>query len=85
MNTYIYHEKVAKQSAMSLSQLVFTAARDVVTGSRKEECSRKPKTSVLRTVAILQREPTREFTRVSIGSTFSASAGTDASVTAARS
>lgn len=42
----------------------------------KRNVSRKhsPKTSVLRTVAILQREPTREFTRVSIGSAFSASA-----------
>ena len=42
MNTYIPREKVAKQSAQS--QLVFTAACDVVTGSRKEEFLQETRT-----------------------------------------
>lgn len=42
MNTYIPREKVAKQSAQS--QLVFTAACDVVTGSRKKEFLQETRT-----------------------------------------
>ena len=75
MNTYIYHEKnqqnnLRKASWSSLQPAMWSLVHEKRNVSRKHS----PKTSVLRTVAILQREPTREFTRVSIGSAFSASA-----------
>lgn len=84
MNTYIPREKVAKQSAQS--QLVFTAACDVVTGSRKEEFLQETRTE---NISVRNRSDPAEKTNTGVHRRrhrlrILSISETDASVTGAR-
>lgn len=84
MNTYIPREKVAKQSAQS--QLVFTAACDVVTGSRKKEFLQETRTE---NIGVKNRSDPAERTNMRVHQRqhrlrILSISETDASVTGAR-